>query len=107
MLVCIALASRATFQRETSSSCPLNGKSGEPIKISLKEFMDAGETLHALEALRIPSTYSRPPFESTVNAVWCQKPSLTGPAFTVDSNGGRLYVDGILKASRAWSGSPA
>ncbi|HXJ56525.1 MAG TPA: LamG-like jellyroll fold domain-containing protein [Verrucomicrobiae bacterium] len=28
-------------------------------------------------------------------------------AFTVDNSGGRLYVDGILKASRGWFGAPA
>ncbi len=26
--------------------------------------------------------------------------------FTVDASGGRLYVDGVLRASRAWTGSP-
>jgi subtilisin-like proprotein convertase family protein len=28
-------------------------------------------------------------------------------AFTIDNSGGRLYVDGILKATRGWSGQPA
>src|SRR6185503_12856672 len=27
-------------------------------------------------------------------------------AFTVDNSGGRLYVDGVLRASRPWNGAP-
>src|SRR5437867_7129445 len=27
-------------------------------------------------------------------------------AFTVDASGGKLYVDGVLRASRAWTGTP-